>query len=489
MRGFKDYLQESGEIGYIQSIVHSIVYVSGLPGAKPREVVMAEGGQRGIIQSLLPDSVEVLMLETHDLKNNLAVTRTKQYFTIPVSEQILGRIVDPFGHPVDGLGPIPGEKKPMSIDPGAPPLHTRVKIDKPLETGVQTVDLMVPLGYGQRELVIGDKKTGKTIFLLQTIVNQASKGVICVYVSIGKRQSDVKAVEEYLKHWSGAFNNCTILVANSADPASMIYLSPFSGFAIAEFFREQGKDVLIIFDDLTNHAKFYREISLLSKRTPGRSSYPGDIFNLHASMLERAGNIKYGDKTVSITALPVAESFEGDITGYIQTNLMSITDGHIFFDVELFRNGARPSINHALSVSRVGNQTRGKLDKELAQKLREALAKYEKDKEIARFGVDLPQATKTEIDLGEKIELIFNQDTESLVPRELSLMLFGLLLGGFWAGKNVSSVKVDVIKITEKFQKGELNDFLTRLAKIDKIDDLLSTVKTFYDQVTEKLYE
>lgn len=488
MNLYKDYLKKTGEIGYIESIIESVVYVNGLPGAKPRELVIGEGGQRGIIQSLGKDTVEVLMLDTHEIKNNLAVTRTGETFNISVSAGILGRLVNPFGAPLDGKGPIVGEIKPCPIEPLAPPISVRSKINRPLETGVQVVDLLVPLGYGQRELVIGDKKTGKSIFLLQTITNQTEKGVICVYVSIGKRQSDVKALEEYLRK-SGAIKNTTILVASSADPASMIYLSPFAGLAIAEFFRDLGKDILIVFDDLTNHAKFYREISLLEKRTPGRSSYPGDIFNLHASMLERAGNIKQGNKTVSITALPIAESFEGDITGYIQTNLMSITDGHIFFDIEEFRSGSRPAINHALSVSRVGNQTRGGLDKDLAKKVREALAKYEKDKEISRFGVDLPEATKVEIDIGEKIKLLLNQDAETRVSRDLSLLLFGLLFGGYWEGKNIGVLKVDLIKLTREFQLGYMKDLVLSFDKVQKVDDLIKLVKNFYSSVDTVLHE
>lgn len=488
MEAFSTYLQRSKEIGYVQSIIESVVYVSGLPGAKLREMVIAEGGQRGIVQSLQRDNIEVLMLDTNDLRNNLQITRTGESFSIPVADSILGRIVDPFGSPIDNLGPLAGTLKICSIDTAAPPISLRSKINRPFETGVQIVDLLVPLGHGQRELVIGDKKTGKSIFLLQTMANQASQGVVCVYVSIGKRQSDVKTIEDYLKK-TQTLKNSVIVVASSADPASKIYLTPFTGFAIAEYFRDQGRDVLIVLDDLTNHAKFYREITLLEKRTPGRSSYPGDIFNLHASMLERAGNIRYKNKTVSITALPVAESFEGDITGYIQTNLMSITDGHIFFDIEEFRNGARPAINHALSVSRVGNQTREDLDKELAQKLREALSKYEKDKEISRFGVDLPEATKAEIDTGEKIKLILNQDTETTISKGLSLLLFGLLFAGFWDQKNLGILKVDLIKLERVYALGYMKDLIVNLPKLQKVSDLVALAKNYFPTITKLLHE
>jgi F-type H+-transporting ATPase subunit alpha len=272
MKSFQDYLKEIGEVGYIGSIVHSIVYISGLPGARPKEMVIAEGGQRGIVQSLSADMVEVLMLDTEGLVNNLAVARTGEEFKIPVGEGILGRVVDAFAESIDALGPILGEKTPQPIEPGAPGIDRRVRVNRPLETGVTMVDLLVPIGYGQRELVIGDKKTGKTTFLLQTIANQVKKGVVCVYVSIGKRQDDVKTIERYLRK-KEVFANCVMVSANAADPATMVYLAPFTGLAIAEFFRDKGRDVVIVFDDLTNHAKFYREISLLLKRAPGRSSF------------------------------------------------------------------------------------------------------------------------------------------------------------------------------------------------------------------------
>ncbi len=488
IKSFEQYRDEIGEVGHIESIVQSIVYVSGLPGVRLKELVVAEGGQRGIVHSISTQVVEVLMLDTQKLTNNLEVARTNQTFSLQVSKELLGRVVDPFAEPIDGAGPVLGEKTLQSIDPVIFGISKRVRIDKPMETGVTIVDMLVPLGYGQRELVIGDKKTGKSTFLLQTVASQVQKGVICVYVSIGKRQNDVKNIENYLRK-NGVMGNCVLMSANSAEPATRIYLAPLSGFAIAEFFRSLGRDVLIILDDLTNHAKFYREISLLSKRAPGRGSYPGDIFHLHASLLERAGNINFGDgKAVSITALPVAETLEGDITGYIQTNLMAITDGHIFFDIEVFRKGQRPAINHALSVSRVGNQTRSLLDQGLAQNLRELLTTYEKDLEIARFGVELPENTQREIALGEKIELILNQDADTRLDRSFQLLLFGLLFSGFWDEKNTSSVKVDIIKLIDNYNKGGLKTILSQTSGVKNVEELKNAAKNYQSKVTEVLY-
>ena len=488
MKEFKDYLKETGEVGRVQSIVQSIVYVSGLPGAKPNEMLIGEQGQRGIVQSLSGNNVEVLMLDTHNLKHNLALSRTNETFKIGATPTMLGRVLNALGQPIDGVGPLSGEKKPQDLFAEAPGISKRVKVNKPLETGVTIVDMLIPLGYGQRELVIGDKKTGKSTFILQTISNQVAKGAVCIYVSIGKRQDDVKNSENYLRK-TGALKNTIMVVSSSSDPATLIYLSPFTGMALAEYFRDTGKNVVIVFDDLSNHARFYREISLLSKRSPGRSSYPGDIFHIHAAMLERAGQIKTenGD-IVSITALPIAETLEGDITGYIQTNLMAITDGHIFFDIDEYKQAHRPAINYALSVSRVGNQTKDSLDKEVAQKLRETLTKYKKDLEIAKFGVELPELTKKEIQRGEKIGLIFNQDSESLINRELQLFLFGLLFSGFWDNKNTGMVKVDLIKLVDKYKKGELPILAGQIKKIQNFDQLVTFVSKYSTNISDTLY-
>lgn len=485
---FQDYLNETGEVGSISSIVQSIVYVSGLPGVRPKEMVIGEGGQRGIVQSLEAGLAEVLMLDTFDLASNLKVARTNETFTIPAGEGMLGRVVDPFGRPIDGQGPISGLKVNQSIEPETPGINRRVRVERPIETGVTIIDLLVPIGYGQRELVIGDKKTGKTTFLLQTIANQSQKGVICVYVSIGKRQDDVKTIENYLRR-KNVFKNCVIISANAADPATMVYLAPYAGMAVAEYFRDSGRDTLIIFDDLSNHAKFYREISLLLERAPGRSSYPGDIFHIHAALLERAGNVKINNgSSVSITALPVAETLEGDLTGYIQTNLMSITDGHIFFDIDEFRKGVRPAINPGLSVSRVGNQTKQPIDRHLSQLIREDLSRYERSQDIAKFGVELPEKTRLEIELGEKIGVIFNQDADTIINRGLQLILLGLLFSGFWQGKNSNIVKVDVIKIIQKYLKGDLKAMDSEVLSAKTVEDLGNLVKKYTAKLSEAMY-
>jgi F-type H+-transporting ATPase subunit alpha len=480
---FKRYLEKTGEIGRITSLSQSIAWVSGLPSLKLNEMVICEEGQRGIVFGLEENSAEVLMLDFKGLKTNMAVVRTDHPFKIDISFGILGRIVNPLCQPIDGLGPITGEKVSQEIENPAPTIVQRSRVKRHLETGVLKVDLLVPLGYGQRELVIGDKKTGKTTFLLQTIVSQVKKGVVCIYVGIGKRLLDLKTVENYLKN-QGVFKNVILVAATAADPSPIIFLAPYSGMSIAEFFRDQGNDVLIVFDDLTSHAKIYREIALLLKRFPGRSSYPGDIFHIHAKLLERAGNIKYTkDKEVSITALPVADTLEGDITGYIQTNLMAITDGHLFFDIEEFRKGARPAINVFLSVSRVGNQTKSPLEREIARIIRKRMAEYKRALEIARFGVELPQKTKEVYELGKKLEVLFFQESQEIYKKELQLLLLGLLLCGFWKEKTLEKMRQDIVKITEIFEEKILPQIEEEIKKVKKIKELTNLVERLIPKI------
>ena len=483
MSDFKTYLEKTGEIGHVVSITNSIIKVSGLPNLKLREMVISEDGERGMVYGLGEKVAEVLMFDTGKLKAGKRVARTNENFKIPVSQNLLGRIVNPLCQPIDGLGPIGGEKEFLNIEREAPNITQRMRVNKLLETGVTIVDLLIPIGYGQRELVIGDGKTGKTTFLLQTMISQIKKGMICIYVSIGKEITHVKAVEESLKE-AGALNKTVILVAAPDTPATISYLVPYSGMTIAEYFREKGKASLIIFDDLTAHAKIYREISSLLKRAPGRAAYPGDIFHIQATLVERAGNIKNKEgKEVSITALPVAETLENDISGYIQTNLLAMTDGHIFFDIEEFKKGRRPAINFFLSVSRVGNQTKEPLDRELATFVRKKLAEYQKVLEIARFGVELPEETKRVIDLGEKLGVIFNQGPKTVISREFQLFLIGLLLSGFWDDEVPKIMEIIKEEILEHYKKGEFPDIEMEIRKIKTVEELKNFAKEYHSEI------
>ncbi|KPJ73617.1 hypothetical protein AMJ48_00045 [Parcubacteria bacterium DG_74_1] len=488
MEKFKKYLEETGEIGRVVGQNHYLAYVSGLPNLKSGEMVMTESEKRGLVHGLDKETAEILMFDEGKLKIGQEIARTNTFFQIPISQELLGRIINPLGRPIDGLGPILGEKEYLPIQREAPGITRRVKINEPLETGVMVVDLLVPIGYGQRELIIGDAKTGKTIFLLQTLSNQAKKGVICIYVAIGKEASAVKAVEEYLKE-AEVFDKTVMVVATSENPSTINYLSPFCGMTIAEYFRDRGKKVLIIFDDLTSHAKFYREISLLIKRLPGRSSYPGDIFHIQAALLERAGNIKTrDDKEVSITALPAAETLENDLSGFIQTNLMAMTDGHIFFDINDFRRGKLPAVNAFLSVSRVGNQTKEPLDYALASWLRKKMIEYQRIEEIAQFGEELFPETQRLLDLGKKLEILFNQGSKTIIPRSLQLFVLGLLIYGFWEDKPRNIMKIEIDTILKNY-KEVLPELERRMEGIKNLEELKNFAEQVIPGVKEILYQ
>jgi len=472
MSYFETYLEKTREIGYITSLSHSVAYVSGLPGLRPEEMVITNTGKRGVVHGLKKESAEILMIDIKELKIGEAVVRTEKPFEIPITQELLGRIINPLSQPTDGLGPIKGEKVYQPVKKEAPSLIKRARVNTPLESGVMLVDFLVPIGYGQRELIIGDGKTGKTAFLLQTIVSQAKKGVVCVYVGIGKKDTAIKWVEEYLK-LQKVFDQTIIIHTAPDDSPTLTYLAPYSGMSIAEYFRDKGKKVIIILDDLTTHAKIYREISLLLKRMPGRDSYPGEIFHIQAALLERAGNIKNKEgKEASITALPVAETLENDLSGYIQTNLMAMTDGHIFFDINEFRKGKRPAINAFLSVSRVGNQTKAPIERELSGWMRKKLVEYQRLLEITQFGAELPAEIQRSIEFGEKLEFLFNQEIETIIPRKLQLLLVGLLLSGFWENKSLRKMKEEIDKLLQNYQKGVLPEFKEEMMMmIEEIKD------------------
>jgi F-type H+-transporting ATPase subunit alpha len=384
--------------------------------------------------------------------------------------------------PIDGLGPIIGEKEEKRVKIEAPSFIERAQIREPLETGVMVVDLLVPIAHGQRELIIGDAKTGKTTFLLQAMTNQAKMGTICIYVGIGKKDMAIKWVEEYLKK-QGVFQKTIIIHTTPDDSPTLIYLAPYCGMAVAEYFRDRGKKVLIAFDDLTTHAKIYREISLLLKRIPGRDSYPGDIFHIQASLLERAGNVYKSGEEVSITALPVAETLENDLSGFIQTNLMAMTDGHIFFDINEFRKGKRPAVNAFLSVTRVGNQTKTPVEREIAAFLRKKMIEYQRVLELTQFGAELLPETQKTIEIGQKIELLLNQSLEILIPRQLQIILVGLLIAGFWDLKSQREMKAEVEKILKLFQKGKIPPLREKIEEIKNLDHLIFLMKEIIPEI------
>ena len=473
MKDFNSYFKETGEIGYVQSIISSIFYVNGLPNARINELVVTENGMVGIVQGVMPELVEVMIFEGRDIIHDMKVVRTNEYFQVPVADAFLGRIIDPFGVAQDHLGLI-DEKlfKYRNVEPQAPGITQRVRVKRPLESGVMSVDLLFPVGHGQRQLVLGDPKTGKTTFALQAIVNQVKEGNVCIYVSIGKKKSDTKFVEEYLKSMK-VFDKVIMVCASSSDPAPMVYLAPFSAMSIAEHFRDMGHDVLVVFDDLTTHAKFYREISLLSRRPPGRQSYPGDIFHMHARLVERAGNIKLPNgREVSITLLPIGETLDGDLSGFIQTNLMAMTDGHIFFDSAELKKGRHPAVSFTLSVSRVGNQTKKRLEREINFAIIQRITQARKAEELGRFGVELTPQTMALIKNSAKLDIIFNQDANVIYPQSFQIIILGLYLGDFWDQKDGRAIRDEIDKLFRIYSTGSMDKFVLALEKADSLADL-----------------
>lgn len=424
---FNRFLDQTNEVGYVESLNYPITKVRGLPTVKPREVVLFESGVMGQTMSMDENAVDIVLLSHNQPSIGERVCKTNCQLEIGVGAYLLGHTVDPLGENMyKELEEFVPEKY-LPIDPKPAGIEKRVKINQYLETGVSVVDMLVPLGKGQRELVIGDRKTGKTDFVLQAMLNQAKQGTLCVYAGIGKNALDIKKIEKFIAT-NQIDNRCIIVASYSSDPSAIVYLTPYSAMTMAEYFMETGNDVLLILDDLTDHAKYYREMSLIAKRFPGRASYPADIFYTHSRLLERSGYFKTEKGIHALTCLPIAETVEGDITGYIQTNLMSITDGHIFFDKELFLQGRRPAVNYFLSVTRVGRQTQTKLKWSVGRELSNFLSLLEKTQNFVHFGAEISEGIKSTLLMGEKIiNSFFNQASGEVLNTNLQIFIFTLI--------------------------------------------------------------
>ena len=426
MRDYKYYLDKLGEIGYVERVIHSIVYASGLPGVVSSEVVVFEGGSFGIVLSLNREDVEILLLNANPIRVGEAVARCGLHLAVPLSSELLGKVVTPLVMGLDGEVVVTKPEENRAVDSEPMSILGRTEVKKPFETGVKIIDLMIPLGCGQRELVVGDRKTGKTLFLMQAMLAQAMQGTICIYAAIGKRREELEGVISFMEK-NKILGNSVVVATGSADPAGLIYLTPYSAMTIAEYFRDKGKDTLIIMDDMTAHASYYRQITLLARRFPGRSSYPGDIFYIHAKLMERAGSFE----KASITALPVAESAMGDLSGYIQTNLMAMTDGHIFFDIDRYNRGIRPAINPFLSVTRVGMQAQSPLVRDLNRQLGSFLVHMEEIRDFMHFGAEVSESLKRTLNLGIRLDEFLLQPHLSVVPVNISIFLLAAIWGGF----------------------------------------------------------
>lgn len=414
------------EVGMVISVGDGISEVSGLSNVMLNEIVIFSNGTHGIALNLEVNSIGVIILgKYNDIKEGTLVKRTGKITEVPVGDQLLGRVIDPLGEPVDGMGPIEVDRY-YPIEKIASGVMTRQSVYQPLETGILAIDAMFPIGKGQRELIIGDRQTGKTSIAIDTIINQKGKKVKCVYVAIGQKNSTIALIKKTLEHHN-AMEYTTIVLTSASDSPAIRYIAPFSGTAIAEYWMEKGEDVLIIYDDLSKHAVAYRTLSLLLRRPPGREAFPGDVFYLHSRLLERSVkmNDKYGGG--SITSLPIIETQSGDISSYIPTNVISITDGQLFLVTKLFNSGQRPAIDVGLSVSRVGGDAQIKSVKEMASSLKLDLAQFRELEAFSQFGSDLDSKTIQVLDHGKKILEMIKQPIATAYDQTIEAALLFMI--------------------------------------------------------------
>jgi F-type H+/Na+-transporting ATPase subunit alpha len=396
------------EVGTVISIGDGIARIHGVERAMAGEMLEFPKGVFGIALNLEEDSVGAVLLgEFTEIKEGDPVKRTARIISVPVGEEMLGRVVNALGQPIDGKGPIT-TKQFLPIERLAPGVVDRQPVKEPLQTGLKAIDGMVPIGRGQRELIIGDRQTGKTAVAVDTIINQRGQNVICIYNAVGQKQSTVAQVVRTLEEYD-AMSYTIVVAASASDPAPMLYISPYSACAIGEYFRDSGRHALVVYDDLSKHAQAYREISLLLRRPPGREAYPGDVFYLHSRLLERAAKLNTAQGGGSLTALPIIETQAGDLSAYIPTNVISITDGQIFLESDLFHQGVRPAINVGNSVSRVGGSAQIRAMRQVAGSLRLDLAQYRELAAFAQFGSDLDKATQAQLNRGRRLVEILKQ--------------------------------------------------------------------------------
>ncbi|AWI13877.1 F0F1 ATP synthase subunit alpha [Caldibacillus thermoamylovorans] len=418
------------DIGTVIEVGDGIARVHGLDNAMSGELLEFENGVMGMAQNLEQNNVGVIILGPFtDIREGAQVRRTGRIMEVPVGEELIGRVVNPLGQPVDGLGPI-HTTKTRPIESPAPGVMDRKSVHEPLQTGIKAIDALVPIGRGQRELIIGDRQTGKTSLAVDTILNQKNENMICIYVAIGQKESTVRnTVETFRKY--GALDYTIVVTAAASEPAPLLYLAPYAGVAMGEEFMHNGKHVLVIYDDLTKQAAAYRELSLLLRRPPGREAYPGDVFYLHSRLLERAAKLSDAKGAGSLTALPFVETQAGDISAYIPTNVISITDGQIFLQSDLFFSGVRPAINAGLSVSRVGGSAQIKAMKKVAGTLRLDLASYRELEAFAQFGSDLDKATQAKLARGVRTVEVLKQDLHKPIAVEKQVVILYALTRGF----------------------------------------------------------
>lgn len=471
------------EVGYVISTRNYLLLLNGLPTVRINEIVVNEDGVRGLVTGLNANSVEVLLLDDARIEPNEQFFKTGQQLAVGVGDHLLSRVINPLGVPIDGKAKFPKPKDMLPVSKVASGLKSRQFIKEQFLTGLTTVDMLIPIAKGQRELIIGSARSGKSSFLIDVIVNQSSTETIVIFALIGKPLTEIRRIVDTLAV-NKAIDRTCIIAASSSDPASLILVTPAVAFTIAEFFQTQGKDVLLVLDDLGLHAKYYREIALLSSKAPGRESYPGDIFSIHAALVERAGkfNPEYGGG--SITALPVIETSFNDYASFIPTNLMAMTDGHLMFDYELYHKGLRPALNIPLSVSRVGRQTQNIVEKQLADHVKSTLAQAKRLESLSRFGSEVSEQTQQLLNQGKQIEVLLSQQGLTHIPHPVQTILLSLVFTPFLTSQNEIFVKENKQKMVDYLAKNiNLEDFQQKTNTMKNEPELISLVTTLIPEL------
>ena len=470
-----DEISQNQEVGMVISVGDGIATVYGIDHAMYGEVVVFENGLKGMVQDIRTNSMGCILFgKDTGIKEGTKVTRTGKQAGIPVGNGYVGRIVNALGAPIDGKGEIK-EEGYRPVENPAPGIIDRKSVTVPLETGILSLDSMFPIGRGQRELIIGDRQTGKTSLAIDTILNQKGKDVLCIYVAIGQKASTVAKVVSNLEKY-GAMEYTTVFSSTASDCAPLQYIAPYAGTALAEFFMYQGKDVLIVYDDLSKHAVAYRALSLLLERSPGREAYPGDVFYLHSRLLERSSRLSDEKGGGSITALPIIETQAGDVSAYIPTNVISITDGQIFLETELFHSGIMPAVNPGISVSRVGGDAQIKAMKKVAGTLKLIYSQYRELQSFAQFGSDLDADTKARLEQGARIVEVLKQNQNAPVPVEKQVAILYAVTKGV-----LESVKVEDVNV---YESGLYTYLDTDAAGVEVMQEIRSTGKL--EQETEQ---
>ncbi len=440
------------DVGAVDEVGDGIARIHGLAAVKYNELLEFPGDVIGIAMNLEEESVAAIILGDYtDLKEGDEVRRTNRIAEVPVGDSLIGRVIDPLGRPLDGKGAVKADRT-RPLERIAPNVTARQPVNTPVQTGIKAIDSMIPLGRGQRELIIGDRSTGKTVIALDTIINQKGGDLICIYVAVGQKTSKVARVAATLEEY-GAMEHTIIVAANASDSVALQYLAPYAGCAIGEEFMEQGKDALVIYDDLSKHAWAYRQLSLLLRRPPGREAYPGDVFYLHSRLLERAARYSDEHGGGSLTALPIIETQAGDVSAYIPTNVISITDGQIYLETDLFNAGTRPALNVGISVSRVGSNAQIRAMRQVAGRLRLELAQYRELAAFAQFGTaELDRATRAQLERGQRLSEVLKQGQYVPMPVEKQVMILYAAINGYLddvAVENVGRFEVDFHRFME----------------------------------------